>query len=72
MKPEDLATYAKDKGFIYPSSLIYGGVSGFYDYGHLGSTLKRNIEDAWRSFFLSLNDNFHEIESRFRHAKRGV
>ena len=60
---QDLATFAKKKGFIYPSSEIYGGVAGLYDYGHLGTRLKHNFEDLWRDFFLSLNDNFHEIET---------
>ncbi|MCX5683797.1 MAG: glycine--tRNA ligase, partial [Planctomycetota bacterium] len=38
---------AKRRGFIYPSSEIYGGINGFWDYGPLGVELKRNIKDAW-------------------------
>ena len=34
---------AKNRGFIWPSFEIYGGASGFYDYGPLGATLKRKI-----------------------------
>jgi glycyl-tRNA synthetase len=60
---KELATFCKRKGFIYPSSEIYGGLSGFYDYGHLGTRLKKNFEDVWRKFFLSLDDNFYEIET---------
>ncbi|MBI2667031.1 glycine--tRNA ligase [Candidatus Woesearchaeota archaeon] len=59
----ELAAFCKKKGFMYPSSEIYGGLSGFYDYGHLGTKLKHNFEHLWRSFFLGLNDNFHEIET---------
>ena len=59
----DFATYLKKKGFIYQSSAIYGGLSGLYDYGHLGTKLKRNFENVWRKYFLGLNDNFHEIET---------
>ncbi|HLC52302.1 MAG TPA: glycine--tRNA ligase [Candidatus Nanoarchaeia archaeon] len=59
----DFATFLKKKGFIYQSSEIYGGLSGFYDYGHLGTRLKRNFENQWRRYFLGLNDNFHEIET---------
>ncbi len=59
----ELAAFCKKKGFMYPSSEIYGGLSGFYDYGHLGTRLKHNFEHLWRSFFLGLNDNFHEIET---------
>jgi glycyl-tRNA synthetase len=51
---------AKRRGFIYPSFEIYGGIAGFYDYGPLGSQLKNNIENLWRSFYL-LKDNCVEI-----------
>ncbi|HLD72618.1 MAG TPA: glycine--tRNA ligase [Candidatus Nanoarchaeia archaeon] len=61
--PKDLATFFKKKGFIYPSSEIYGGVAGLYDYGHLGTKLKKNFENLWRTYFLGLNDNFFEIET---------
>tara|TARA_Y100000310_G_scaffold345863_1_gene471736 strand:- start:9503 stop:10978 length:1476 start_codon:yes stop_codon:yes gene_type:complete len=60
---KELATFCKKKGFIYPSSEIYGGVAGLYDYGHLGTRLKHNFENIWREYFLKLNDNFHEIDT---------
>src|SRR6476660_4970981 len=44
---EKLASFCRDTGFIYPSSLIYGGINGFWDYGPLGVELKKNIKDAW-------------------------
>ena len=67
---QELATFCKKKGFIYRSSEIYGGLSGFYDYGHLGTSLKRNFQNVWRGYFLSLHDNFHEIEaSEVMHEK---
>jgi glycyl-tRNA synthetase len=47
---------AKMRGFIYPSAEIYGGLSGFYDFGHLGFKLKTKIEDFWREFFLEPDD----------------
>ncbi len=53
---------AKRRGFIYPSFEIYGGAAGFYDYGPLGSRLKQNIENLWRSFYL-LKDNCVEINT---------
>ncbi len=59
----ELAIFCKKKGFIYPSSEIYGGLAGFYDYGHLGTRLKHNLEKLWRQFFLDLSDNYHEIET---------
>jgi glycyl-tRNA synthetase len=44
---EKIVSLAKRRGFIYPSSEIYGGINGFWDYGPLGVELKRNIKDAW-------------------------
>lgn len=47
---EKISALAKRRGFIYPSSEIYGGLSGAWDYGPLGVELKRNIkENFWRS-----------------------
>ena len=40
---EELATFCKRKGFVYLSGEIYGGLAGLYDYGHLGTSLKRNF-----------------------------
>lgn len=39
--------WTKETAFIYPSSEIYGGLAGVYDYGPYGSILKENIRDAW-------------------------
>jgi len=44
---EKIVSLAKRRGFIYPSSEIYGGINGFWDYGPLGVELKRNVKDAW-------------------------
>jgi len=52
---------AKRRGFFWQSSQIYGGIAGFYDYAHLGTSLKRKWENVWRNYFLSLDDNFYEI-----------
>ncbi|MCC6678028.1 MAG: glycine--tRNA ligase [Phycisphaerales bacterium] len=37
----------KRRGFIYQASEIYGGINGFWDYGPLGSQLKKNLREAW-------------------------
>jgi glycyl-tRNA synthetase len=44
---DKLVALCKRRGFIFPSSEIYGGINGFWDYGPLGVQLKRNIKDAW-------------------------
>lgn len=48
---------AKRRGFLYPSYEIYGGSAGFYDYGPLGSRLKENLENLWRSYYLLKDAN---------------
>jgi len=60
---ETIEALAKRRGFFWVSSEIYGGFAGFYDYGPMGTLLKRNVEDAWRSYFLGLNPNFFEIDT---------
>jgi glycyl-tRNA synthetase len=44
---EKIVALCKRRGFIFQSSEIYGGIAGFWDYGPLGTELKRNIKDAW-------------------------
>jgi len=44
---EKLVALCKRRGFIFPSSEIYGGIGGFWDYGPLGVELKRNLKQAW-------------------------
>ncbi|MFO8109825.1 MAG: glycine--tRNA ligase [Thermoplasmata archaeon] len=58
---DDLESLCKRRGFVWPSSDIYGGEAGFYDYGHLGARLKDNWERAWKDYFLGLGDNYHMI-----------
>ncbi|GBE54512.1 MAG TPA: glycine--tRNA ligase [Euryarchaeota archaeon] len=59
---EKIIEIAVRRGFLYPSFEIYGGLSGFYDYGPLGALLKKNIEDLWRNYFC-LQEGFLEISS---------
>ncbi len=47
---EELATFCKRKGFVYQSAEIYGGLSGFWDFGPLGTELKNNIKKEWWKF----------------------
>lgn len=58
-----LMDVALRRGFFYPSSEIYGGSAGFYDFGHLGVLLKRKFENTWRTYFLGLDQNFVEIDA---------
>ncbi len=44
---EQVVNLAKRRGFVFPSSEIYGGFRSTYDYGPLGVLLKRNVMEAW-------------------------
>jgi len=44
---DTLVSLCKRRGFVFPSSEIYGGIGGFWDYGPLGVELKNNIKRAW-------------------------
>jgi glycyl-tRNA synthetase len=59
---EELAIFCKKKGFVYPSSEIYGGLSGFFDFGPLGVELYNNIKSNWWKFFVQDRDNMVGME----------
>ncbi|MEE2702898.1 MAG: glycine--tRNA ligase [Myxococcota bacterium] len=44
---EKLTALCANRGFIYPSSEIYGGINGFWDYGPLGVEMRNNVKAAW-------------------------
>ncbi|MCP5095020.1 MAG: glycine--tRNA ligase [Chloroflexi bacterium] len=44
---ETIVSLAKRRGFVYPTSEIYGGLASSYDYGPLGTELMRNIRELW-------------------------
>jgi len=48
-----MASFCKKKGLVYPSSELYGGLAGFFDYGPYGVELKRNILNEWWKFMVS-------------------
>jgi glycyl-tRNA synthetase len=60
---EDIVSLAKRRGFIYQGSEIYGGLAGTYDYGPLGTQLKRNITHLWWDFFVDNRDNIFGIDT---------
>jgi glycyl-tRNA synthetase len=54
---EKIVALSKRRGFIFQSSEIYGGLNGFWDYGPLGSQLKKNIKDHWWRSMTQLRDD---------------
>ena len=47
IRMEKIVSLCKRKGFIFQSAEIYGGLNGCWDYGPLGSEVKRNLKDLW-------------------------
>jgi len=60
---EKIVSFAKRRGFIFPSSDIYGGLSGFYDFGPLGVELQRNIKRSWWKNIVWDRENVFGIDS---------
>ena len=54
---DTIVSLSKRRGFIFPSSEIYGGINAVWDYGPLGVELKNNVKRAWwRSMVQERND----------------
>ena len=49
---EKIVALAKNRGFVYPGSAIYGGLANTWDYGPLGVELKNNVKKAWWKKFV--------------------
>jgi glycyl-tRNA synthetase len=65
-----ITEFCRRKGFVYPSSEIYGGYTAVYDFGPLGVLLKKNIEKAWRDYMVTFRPDMVEIEGAiFLHPK---
>jgi glycyl-tRNA synthetase len=60
---EAVVSLAKRRGFIFPSSEIYGGLNGFFDYGPLGVELKKNIRDCWWNDLVRRRNDIVGLES---------
>ncbi len=52
IKMDDIIALAKNRGFVYPGSEIYGGLANTWDYGNLGVELKNNVKKAWWKKFV--------------------
>jgi glycyl-tRNA synthetase len=63
VKLEDIVSLAKRRGFIFPGSDVYGGLSGTWDYGPLGVALKRNIMQLWWKMFVDDADDMYGVDA---------
>ncbi len=57
MSMEKIVSLCKQRGFLFQSSEIYGGLQGFWDYGPLGVELKRNVKEAWWREMVNCHDD---------------
>ena len=62
-KMEALVSLCKRRGFIYQGSDVYGGLSGTWDYGPLGVSLKRNIMNLWWQHFVDERDDMFGVDA---------
>jgi len=60
---EKIVSLCKQRGFVFQSSEIYGGLKSCYDYGPLGAILKRNVKDAWWRENVELRDDVVAFDS---------
>jgi glycyl-tRNA synthetase len=60
---DKIAALCKRRGFVFPSSELYGGLNGFWDYGPLGVALRNNIKSAWWQTMVERRDNVVGLDS---------
>jgi glycyl-tRNA synthetase len=58
-----IVSLAKRRGFVFPSSEIYGGMAGFWDYGPLGVELKNNVKAAWWRSMVQLREDIVGLDA---------
>ena len=65
-KPDLMArvvNLCKRRGFVFPSSELYGGFRSTWDYGPVGVLLKRNVKDAWWRSMVQLRDDIVGLDA---------
>lgn len=60
---DTIANLAKRRGFVFPSSEIYGGIRSAYDYGPLGTELLRNVKNEWWRNIVQAREDIVGIDS---------
>ena len=61
---ETLTALAKRRGFVFPTSAIYGGLANSYDYGPAGVELLRAVRDAWWKTFITARPDMVGLDSQ--------
>jgi glycyl-tRNA synthetase len=60
---QEIIAFLKSRGFVFPSSEIYGGMNGVYDYGHYGYLLLQNIKNAWMKSMIQDREDVVALDS---------
>ena len=60
---DKIVALCKRRGFVFPSSEIYGGLGSTYDYGHYGVLLKNNVRAQWWRSMLQERDDIVALDS---------
>jgi glycyl-tRNA synthetase len=60
---EKIVSLARRRGFVFPSSEIYGGLGSTYDYGHYGVLMKNAIRSRWLKAMIQDRDDIVAIDS---------
>jgi glycyl-tRNA synthetase len=60
---DKIVSLAKRRGFVFPSSEIYGGLGSAYDYGHYGVLLKENVKARWLEAMVRERDDIVALDS---------
>jgi glycyl-tRNA synthetase len=64
---EKIVSLCKRRGFVFPSSEIYGGIGGFWDFGPLGVLMKNNIKRLWWKTMVEERENIFGLDSTVIH-----
>mmetsp|Transcript_15376 Transcript_15376/g.38131 ORF Transcript_15376/g.38131 Transcript_15376/m.38131 type:complete len:590 (-) Transcript_15376:1372-3141(-) len=64
---DEIVSLCKRRGIIFPSSEIYNGYAGFFDFGPLGAELKKNLKDAWWQHFVTQREDVVGLDSSIIH-----
>jgi glycyl-tRNA synthetase len=60
---ENITSLCKRRGFIFQGSDVYGGLAGTWDFGPLGTTLKKNLVDLWWKTFVEDRDDMVGVDA---------
>jgi len=60
---DKLVSLCKRRGFVFPSSEIYGGLTSCWDYGPLGAELKRNLKNYWWNAMTNRRDDIEGLNA---------